>query len=284
MKRRVLLVVVIVLFFIGIFVLAKFGATLLAPKGRGALQVTSNLKASIYLDNKRIGSMPLCLCNQNQTLSARKYDLKIIPDDKSLQSFSAKITVNSDVLTAVERTFLPGGLASAYILTLEKTKDKNPQIFISSVPDSALISIDGEEKGVTPLDLKLISSSEHEVEITKQGFAKKTVRVRAVPNFRLILNAILGAGSKDEEISGSPTPSTTPAVTKESEAQVLIKNTPTGFLRVRSSPSLSAAEIGRVSPGESYPFVSENDSWFEITLTTGKNGWVSKTYAQKSTQ
>src|SRR3972149_5523399 len=117
-----------------------------------------------------------------------------------------RIRINSGVLTAVERTFLPGSFASLYILTLEKTNSSDPQIFIASIPDGALVSIDGKEEGITPLSLKSISSSEHEIEIQKRSFSKKTVRVRSVPSYKLVLNVILGTQGTTDEASESLTP------------------------------------------------------------------------------
>src|SRR3989338_2918699 len=289
MKRRILLVGAILLILAGMFLLVRIAANTLIPRGRGALQVTSNIKAQVILDNKVLGATPLCKCEQNETLASGVYELKIVPEDKSVQPFIARVRVNSGVLTAVERTFLPGSYASSYILTLEKTNSPDPEIFIASIPDGALVSLDGKEEGVTPLTLKSISSSEHELEIQKQGFSKKTVRVRAVPSYKLVLNVILGTqGSSDETLEPTSTPSGAeslrggapiPSPTEANQPQVTIKNTPVGFLRVRENPSTASQEISRVNPGESYLFVDENASWFQIELEDGTLGWVSKQYA-----
>lgn len=279
MRRRILLVAAVLLILAGLFILIRVAAGIIAPKGKGALQVTSNVKSAVFLNNKPVGTTQLCLCDPGNTVKEGEYELKIVPEDKNIEPFTAKVKINPNVLTAIERTFLPGSLASTYILTLEKTNDKNPQIFIASIPDGALVTLDGEESGVTSLSLESISSSEHEVEIQKQGFAKKTVRVRAVPFYKLILNVVLG--TEGEESVAQATPTVTPAPTKKSGPLVLIKNTPTGFLRVRQDPSTGGKEIGRVTPGESYPLVDENTSWFKIELTDGTTGWISKTYAAK---
>ena len=283
MKRRILLVGAILLILAGMFLLVRIAANTLIPRGKGALQVTSNIKAQVILDNKVLGATPLCKCEQNETLLQGVYELKIIPEDKSVQPFMARVRINSGVLTAVERTFLPGSYASSYILTLEKTNSPDPEIFIASIPDGALISLDGKEEGITPLSLKSISASEHEIEIQKQGFSKKTVRVRAVPSYKLVLNVILGTQGSSDETSETLTPTPTPEPTKSEAPLVTIKNTPVGFLRVRENPSTAAKEIGRVNPGETFELIEENASWFKIRLEDGE-GWVSKTYSEKTTQ
>ena len=283
MKRRLLLVVATLLILIGIFIFVKVVVAVLAPKGHGGLQITSNVDAEIFLNNKSVGKTPLCLCDQGKTIKSGDYNIKIAPRDSSLQPFNTRVIVNPNVLTAVDRVFLPGALSSAYIITLERTSEREAQVFIASVPDEALIAIDGESEGVTPLNIKSISTSEHEVEIEKQGFAKKTVRIRAVPFYKLVLNTILGTEGSAETTT-TPVPQTAISSSPTaSQTKVLISQTPTGFLRVRAEPSVSSAEVGRVSPGESYLYVDENDAWYEIALASGTRGWVSKTYSQKQT-
>ena len=283
MKRRILLVVATLLILVGIFIFVKVVVAILAPKGHGGLQVTSNVDAEVFLNNKSVGKTPLCLCDQGKTITSGDYNIKIVPKDSSLQPFNARVLVNPNVLTAVDRVFLPGALSSAYIITLERTSEREAQVFIASVPDGALVTINGESEGVTPLNIKSISASEHEVEIEKQGFAKKTVRIRTVSYYKLVLNTILGTQGAAETTT-TPAPSTALSPTPApSQTKVLISQTPTGFLRVRAEPSISSAEVGRVNPGESYLYVDENDAWYEITLSNGTRGWVSKTYSQKQT-
>jgi uncharacterized protein YgiM (DUF1202 family) len=76
----------------------------------------------------------------------------------------------------------------------------------------------------------------------------------------------------------SPSGSITPTPT---EAKIIILQTPTGFLRVRSKPSTSETEVGRVTPGQTFTIIAEQDGWFEITLADKTDGWVSSDYAEK---
>lgn len=288
MKKRIIIVFSVVLILIGIFIAFYLISGFLVPKGKGALQVNSSIKADVFLNGKLIGKTDLCKCNQNETITEGEYSIKIVPDDKNYPAFTTKIKIQPGVLTAVERTFLPGSFASSYILTLEKTSSKDPQLLVLSIPDGALVSLDGIQLGVTPFLSKALTASEHEVEIIKQGFGKKTIRIRAVPSYKLVINAILGTDSggkeelddKDKNIKQSPTP--TP--TASPSAQIKIKDTPTGFLRVRKEGSVGAAEVGKVNPGEIYPFIDEVNGWFQIRLKDGTTGWVSSTYSVKITQ
>lgn len=287
MRRILLLGISILLIVVGLFILFKVVLSL-KPKGQGALQVTANIKASVSLNGKVLGSTPFCKCAQNETIQEGEYTLIITPDDRSQNPFTMRIKIEPNVLTAIERTFLPGALASAYILNLEKISSPEPQLLITSIPDGALITIDSIDKGTTPYLSKKISASEHEVIIQKQGFEKKTIKLRAVPAYKLTAQVLLGtavpAGETSPTISPSPQLSPTPTASPSPLiiSTVIISSTPNGFLRVRESPSTASTEIGRVLPGESYPLISEQIGWYKIKLKNGSEGWVSSSYSKKS--
>ena len=286
MKKRIGLIIGVLLILIGLFIAVRVAANLLVPPGRGALQVNSNIKATVLLDAKNIGETNLCLCDQNQTVQEGEHTLKIIPNDTTLQPFTAKIKIFPNVLTAVERTFLPGSFASSYILNLEKTNEKEASLFVASLPDGALVTLDGNQVGATSYFAKSISASEHEIEIQKQGFGKKTIRIRTVAGYKLVINVVLGtdSGTSDE---ASPTPEPTSAIASPSATittQVKIKKTPNNFLNVREDTSTNSTIIIKVHDDEVYEFVDEKGGWFQIKLPDGTIGWISSTYAEKITQ
>jgi len=286
MKKRIGLIAGVLLILIGLFIAVRVAASLLVPPGRGALQVNSNTKATVLLDGKNIGETNLCLCDQNQTVQEGEHTLKIIPHDTTLQPYTVKIKIFPNVLTAVERTFLPGSFASSYVLNLEKTNEKEASLFVASLPDGALVTLDGNQVGATSYFAKSISASEHEIEIQKQGFGKKTIRIRTVAGYKLVINVVLGtdSGTSDEIV---PTPEPTSAIASSSATittQVKIKKTPNNFLNVREDTSTTSTIITKVHDGETYEFVEEKGSWFQIKLTDGTTGWISATYAERVTQ
>lgn len=292
MKRNLLLVLAVILIIVGLFLLTQVFQTL-NPSGQGALQVTSNIKGTVFLNDENIGVTPLCKCEQNNTIKQGEYTLRIVPDDTQYTPFVVKVKIEPGVLTAVERTFLPGSLASAYVLTLEKTNTEDAQLFIGTLPDAAMVSVDSNPQGASPYLIESISPSEHEVEIQKEGFAKKTIRVRTVPNYKLVISAYLGTDSGEatselEKVSPTPTSSVSPSPTEENEDEatneVEINNTPVGFLRVRATPSTSGRQLGTVEPGETFPYTETQNGWYKITLKNGTEGWVSGTYVTEVTQ
>src|SRR6185437_990287 len=71
--------------------------------------------------------------------------------------------------------------------------------------------------------------------------------------------------------SSTPASSTPPVATPE----IKVKDTPTGYLNVRATPSSAGTLVTQVHPGEIYPFSDKSKGWYKITLTDGSFGWVS---------
>lgn len=282
MRRKLLGLLSIILIFIGFFLFFQVAINFL-PKGHGALQVTSNVTAKVLLNGKVIGNTPLCRCEENDRVEEGQYTLQLVPQDSS-GTFTTKIRVGKGVLTAVDRTFLPGSYASSYTLYLEKIFSSDAQLFVSSLPRDALVSIDGTDAGTTPLLLKKLSVSAHEVEIQKGGYGKKTIRIKTAAGYKLVIEALLGTVPSADEILPGSEPPVTPTPTA-SPARVVISQTPTGFLRVRQDATINSPEIGRVTPGESLLLLAEQEGWYKVRLTNGQaEGWISTSFATKQEQ
>lgn len=61
-----------------------------------------------------------------------------------------------------------------------------------------------------------------------------------------------------------------------------IKQTPTGWLRVRDSASLSGTEISKVNTGTKYSVLEEKTGWVKIKVSDTISGWVSSDYVTLS--
>lgn len=271
--KRALIATLLIFFAIVIFTGAVFLLT--RNTGRGALQVTSQPKSRVYVNGKFVGVTPLCKCELKEMLPSGEYRIRLVPEDSQFDPFENKITITPKVLTVVDRTFNKDGIASGSIISLTKLQDKNTiELEIISFPDKAKIFLDNNVTGFTPIQLSNLTESDHEIKLTRDGYQDKTVRIRTVKGFRLETLIFLGVSPSlsSEDIEGSPQPEV---------SKVLILQTPTGFLRVRESASISSREIGRVTPGEKYDLLQEGGGWFKIKLINGKEGWVSAQYAQK---
>lgn len=250
--------------------------------GKGALQVTSKPQSDVYLNGKLIGTTPVCKCDQKDMIGIGKYSLRLVPKDNNLPPYEEKIDINNSTLTVVDKTF--GEESSSSVITLSPIRDKkDAQLMVISSPDNSDISLDDNPAGKTPLLLKNLTESDHEIQISKVGYIEKILRIRTTKG--LLLKAIVYLSPNSSSSSSSlptfeltPTPTFTPTT---SAAKVLILDTPTGFLRVRSSSSASTSEVGRVTPGETYDVLEEDTGWYKIKLENGIIGWISSQYAQK---
>lgn len=285
MKHKLLLGLSILLVVSGLFLLVRVIYNFKDVE-RGGLQVTANTNGRVILNGKLIGDIPVRKIEQQNTVAAGNYELRIEPLDTTLTAYTTRIQINGGVLTAVDKTFLPGSLGSAYTLTLEKSSGRKPRIEITSIPDGAMVTIDSVSMGITPFKSDALSPSEHEVEIKKEGFTKKTIRVKTVENHTLVISTNLGTGEIGNiPQQASPTSaqlSTTPSVTPQATStNVIILDTPNGFLRVRSGAGTDFGEIARVKPGENYKLISEQQGWYEIQVDDATSGWISSRYAKK---
>ncbi len=310
MKRKIVFIAgilgVLIIVFILIRVLGNRG-----PKF-GELRVDSQTSSSIFLDNKNIGKTPF-----KDKVNVGEYTIKIVPDSTVSQTISwqGKISVGQNLLTYVNANLSDSDLTTAVdIVWLEKITSKQSELSVTTNPDGATILVDDVSRGVTPLSIQDIAPGEHSVSVTNVGFLTRSIKIKTTAGYRVIANlklALSGSPQSDtasDEASSSAslntsTPTVTPKVspnektsltptpttksgsttnTKDPEKPyVLIKDTPTGFLRVRLEPSTSASEAGRVNPGEKYSLKDTKSGWYEIVFEGTKSGWISGQYAEK---
>lgn len=277
-----------VMIFIAVLVLglgfALYQILVVNQKSDGALKVEASPESSVFLNDRLVGKTPV-----DMRYPAGDYVIKIIPEggSDSISSWQGKAVVKPSLLTYVKRELGASELTSAgELVTLEKISDSDAQIEVNSTPESAKILLDGQEKGVTPLLLKDISATEHDISVMAVGFFGRTVRIQATPGYKVNVLFQLSLSDNKEQPSQQATPSASVATPsseiKQSTASVIIKDTPTGFLRVRNDASTNAREVAQVKPGQKFPLVEEKNGWYRITYEEGKDGWISTRYATKS--
>jgi len=276
MKRVILflapLLIAVLIFFVILFFMDR-------KSGKGALQVTSVPKSRVYLENKLIGTTPFCACDLTQMLPVGDYTIKLVPDG-NFRPFEEKITINKSTLTVVDRAFADSSSSDGSIISLIPLSNKKDiEILIVSLPDKANVFLDSNPVGATPLLLKQVSESDHDLKLTLDGYKDKSIRIKTALGFRLSSLVFLGVNA---DLSNPPIASTAALpITPSVSASVLILNTPTGFLRVRENNSINSSEIAQVKPGESYELLEEKDNWFKIKLANDKIGWISSSYSMK---
>lgn len=278
--KRIMLFIFPLIFSIVIFSAVVYFMT--KANGKGALQITSNPKSNAYLNGKLIGATPICKCEGNDTLIEGEYTLKLVPLEEGLLPFSEKIKITKSILTVVDRSFGKGSASEGSIIALEPLSDKKAvELVVLSFPEGSQVLVDSAASGNTPILLKNLTPSDHEVKMIKDGYKEKSIRIKTTPGYKLTISAYLGINL---EINPTPIPLSFPSAVPTPTSfspRVLILQTPTGFLNIRESGSFTASIAGQVNPGEIYELISEKDNWFEIKFKDGKTGWINSQYAKK---
>ncbi|MDP1722003.1 MAG: PEGA domain-containing protein [Candidatus Gottesmanbacteria bacterium] len=305
MKRKIGFftgVLAIILLLLGV---AKyFGG--MKPK-EGALTIQSTQPASVFLDNKHIGRTPV----QKYAVVPGDYTIRIVPESTvaSLASWQGSVKIASDILTHVNINPAESEFATAVeTMWLEKISSKVSELDVVTNPDSATISLDGQTKGITPLSLPSVAAGPHVLALASPGFVSQSIKIQTTAGYKLSAVVKLALSGSPQEASPSPTPAsgsptptgkTTPtptgkltptkAVTSADPVKpfVTIKDTPTGFLRVRMEPKTSATESAQIKPGEKYSLLdSQSDAkgttWYQIKYDGTNKGWISGQYATKT--
>ena len=91
-------------------------------------------------------------------------------------------------------TELFGEGESASLITLTPIDDKkNAEIMVITFPDKADVFLDDNPDGQSPVLLKDVTESDHELRLNKQNFIEKSLRIRATKGFLLKAVVYLGA-------------------------------------------------------------------------------------------
>lgn len=283
MKRKIgFLVSILVL-----IVLVVGGVKLFSGGGskEGVLKVASSPTASVFLDNKHVGRTPV-----ETKVASGDYTIRIVPETttQALASWQGSIKITPDILTYVNANLAESEFTtSVETMWLEKITSKLAEVAVRTNPDGAMASIDGETKGITPISIPNITAGDHALAIISSGFLPRNIKIKTTAGYKL--NAIVKlalSGETPPEASASPaltpTPTKIASTTDPTKPFVTIKDTPTGFLRVRMEPSTSASEAARVNPGEKYHVEDEKTGWYQIKYDAKNLGWISGQYATKT--
>ncbi len=241
------------------------GCTAVGSDKPAALQVTSTPEAALFLDGKHLGKTPFF----SDQLRAGEHLLKITVSDAS---YINKVTLIGGTLTVVNRDLASNFLAqSGEVLWLDSSQEG---LFVTSQPAQAEVTIDGKYKGETPLLAADIEEGDHKVTLSKAGFINREFSIKTSKDYQLQADVTLAS-----QIAKGITNQPTPAPNLEPQ-KVEVLTTPLGFLRVRSEPSLSATEVGRVKTGDQLEIIQEVKDWVKVSFE-GKQGWISAQYTKK---
>ncbi|MEK7565852.1 MAG: PEGA domain-containing protein [Patescibacteria group bacterium] len=276
MTKKALLLIILGLVLVtgGLGVIVK--AFFFGESKTAVLQINSFPKTEVLLDNTAVGQTPLSL----EKLRGGDHLLKLSANiSGQAVVFETKIKLTPEALTYINRELGSDRESSAgEILFLEKLAGGNKsEIIIVSEPTGATVKIDGNISGQTPLTLKDVLPSDHEIFLSLTGFKDRFIRGKTVGGYRLNVAVQLAKAV-------AATPIRQPIATPSAEIQkpyVIIKETPTGWLRVRMEPNTNATEAAKINTGEKFPLILEGDGWDKIRYKDLNEGWVSDAYVTK---
>ncbi|MFA6518040.1 MAG: PEGA domain-containing protein [Candidatus Shapirobacteria bacterium] len=233
---------------------------------KAGVEIISKPSAKVIINNKEAGMTPY----KNESLTPGVVKVKLVFDKGEWEK---EILLEKNVTTVVDWENENQG--SGYILSLERTGDKGKSgLMVNVDPNKAIISVDGEILGYSPIKIEDIGVGDKQIKISFPGFGSKTLFVKARAEYRLVVEAKL---TKDEIIQPTPTMALTQTENPEVK-MVTIKATETGWLRVREEANSGSKEKARVNPGEKYELIKSEGGWAQIKLKNGESGWVSASY------
>jgi len=236
------------------------------PRKAGVEIITKNT-AKVFINGKEAGMTPY------KNLGLVPGDLKVkLVFEKEVWEKTLKLERN--VTTVVDWSDEPE--SNGYVLNLEETGDREMAgLLVNSDPDKALVMVDGEVLGYSPLGLRDIGAGDKQIKISYPGFESKTLFVKSMAGYRLLIEAKLPRTRVEGLVGPSPT-----AGVKVTVETVKVKVTETGWLRVRERAGSGSREIGRVYPGEKFEVVRREAGWVGIRMEGGGVGWVASSYVE----
>lgn len=241
----------------------KLAELFLGIKQTSGISVLSQpSEATVYLDGKEVGKTPF----EDKNLAVKAYTVRL---EKGEASWQGKVKLTPGTMSIVNRDLAKEKSQSAgEILTL----DKGTGITVISNPSDADVEIDGQSLRKTPITIN-INSGEHTIIVSHANFLKRSIRADLPNNFNLGVFTDLALSEADL------TTISTPVITETLE--VVVKQTPTNFLRVRDKPNLLGEEIARIKPGDKLILLEEQGAWDRVRLSNDTEGYVSATYVEK---
>jgi len=243
---------------------------------KSAIEINSYPVAKVFINGKEMGLTPY----RNRSLTPGEIEVKLEANGKS---WIKKVKLQNNISTVVDWEFGDKEETSGgYVLYLEKTGDKkNAGLMVNTNPNKSTVTVDNEVKGLSPIRVSDIGEGDKHLSLSFPGHKTLDVFMKSLREYQLVVDAVLVEDKVEvaqEEIKQENPDLVSSSIT----VKIKIKETETGWLRVRESSSSAAREIAKINPGATYPMLEESRDWFKIDLGNGQSGWISTTYGEKS--
>ena len=246
---------------------------------KSGIEILSYPPAKVYIDGKEAGMTPY----KNNSLTPGDTEIRLSTGNAE---WKKEIHLENGANTVINREFGKTSEESGgYILYFESTGDgKKAGLMVSSNPDRAAVYTDEDIKGYSPIRLDDVGEGDKKLTVSYPGYKSISSFVKLINGYQLVVESELAKeesivtidnetvnlniGSSDSQIPGG--------------VVITIKETETGWLRVRERADVNSGEVTKVNPGEKYQMLEEVADWYLIDLGEGKSGWISAKYAEKS--
>jgi uncharacterized protein YgiM (DUF1202 family) len=179
-------------------------------ESKAGLQVITNDEpANVLLDGTSLTKTPMI----NKELKPGDYTLEIRPDDTNLAPYQTKISLKRGLLTVVawklgNRPETSGGV----IYEMESLRNKRiGELSITTIPDGAIISVDGQAKGLAPVLVEQLEPKEYDYQVSLPSYETQKHQINVLAGYRMNVTVKLAkqeytAGpteTNDTELSGA---------------------------------------------------------------------------------
>lgn len=246
---------------------------------KSGVEILSYPTAKVYINGKESGMTPY----KNNSLTPGDVSIKL---STGSAEWTKEVHLENGANTVINREFGNTDEESGgYILYFESTGDnKKAGLLVGSNPDRAAVYTDDDIKGYSPIRIENAGDGDKKLTVSFPGYKTVSSFIKLINGYQLVVEVDL---AKEITMVVPDTKTTSPEVSSSSAqvqtgTTVTIKETETGWLRVRGSADSNGVEITKVKPGEKYKILQETNDWYLIDLGVGKSGWVSTKYVGKS--
>jgi len=287
MKKKLGVFLFLLILFIGFLAIRFF--VMDKQNSNGQLKVLVSPSASVFMDNVAVGKTPF-----EDKFKVGEYLLKLIPEGNATDtaSWQSKIKIYKNTRTYVNMELGSSDISTSgevftSVKMITQVKAGYGEVMVETEPQGAIVYLDNDEKGVAPVKLENVLKGDHEISVFMPGFFRRTQKINVDPGYQVNAKFKLAIDQSQTPKIEEKKTATEEANLKESNVdiktrkQVTIKETPTGWLRVREEPNAEASESAKVNPGDKFDILGEEAGWIKIEYEKNKTGWISGQYVDR---
>ena len=224
------------------------GCSLPGKKAGLILTVMNSEPAEIYIAGKKVGEAPL----QKNDIKPGTYDVRIVPLDTAKQPYETKLVFNGGVTTRMNWNIGPTVEESSGEVFESKSasgKDKS-QLSIVTIPDTAIVRVDGQSRGLSPLSLD-VEAGTRDIQVSAPGYFERRVTPTIPKGMLSQITVKLAINRENLAPMATPLPAvpSSPEATGSATSSATTKPTPKPTPKsTTTTPSASSSATAKASP------------------------------------